>query len=111
MAAGRGSSQITGGKYTIRTPLPTISPVTGTYPGPITVTLMDPNPAAKLYYTTDGTIPTDGTTLPSNAYNGPFQVPAGTTVRAIAYAPDSVSSLTVKAIYHIPAGGPAARPK
>ena len=58
---------------------PTISPAAGAISGATTVTLADSGTNHSVYYTTDGTTPTTGSTL----YTGSFSVNAGTTVKAI----------------------------
>ena len=47
---------------------------------------------AKIYYTTDGTTPTTGSTL----YTAPFELSATTTVKAIAYADGQASAVVTK---------------
>ena len=86
-------------------PLPTFSPVAGSYLTAQSVTLSDATVGATIYYTTDGTTPTTG----SSVYSGPISVPAGETVMALAtasgtgFAPSSVAT----AVYLI---NPAATP-
>ena len=63
---------------------PTISPGGGLYPaGSTTVTITSVTTSAAIYYTTDGTTPTNASTL----YAGPFSLTIGGTVtlKAIAY--------------------------
>lgn len=79
---------------------PLISPVTGTYDGPQTVTLTSTSPGAEIYYTTSGNLPVIGTGF-TKLYTGPFQVLQSTTVRAMAVksgqanSPVAVSILTI----------------
>jgi hypothetical protein len=62
-------------------PAPFANPVGGIYYGPQTITLSDQETDAKIYYTTDGTIPTTSSTL----YTAPITIGEGiTTLRAIA---------------------------
>lgn len=61
-------------------PAPMISPGSGSYAGPQTVTITDSATGALIYYTTDGTIPT----LNSAVYSGPIAVSTSETVAAIA---------------------------
>ena len=49
---------------------PQISPGSGTYATPLTVTISDSTPGAVTYVTTDGTMPT----LSSPIYQGPFSL-------------------------------------
>ncbi|HEX4770402.1 MAG TPA: chitobiase/beta-hexosaminidase C-terminal domain-containing protein, partial [Bryobacteraceae bacterium] len=59
---------------------PVIQPATETFSGSISVTMSDSTSGASIYYTTDGTLPTEA----SNLYTGPFSVTSTTTIRAIA---------------------------
>lgn len=61
------------------------SPAPGTYTTvPQTITLTTQTPDAKIYYTTDGTVPTDKST----GYSGPFSIFKNTTVTAAAKVGD-----------------------
>ncbi len=75
-------------------PAPAISPAGGTFSGPQPVTITDTVSGAAIYYTTDGSTPTTGSTK----YTGSFQLSTGTTVQAIAsasgYLQSAVSSAT-----------------
>ncbi|HMG86249.1 MAG TPA: FG-GAP-like repeat-containing protein [Terracidiphilus sp.] len=79
------------------TATPTISPATGYYAGPQTVTISDSDTSAKIYYTTNGAYPTTS----SNLYSGPITVSASETLvaRAVSYA--HAYSLPVSAQYFI----------
>lgn len=70
-----------------------------TYYFDATVTMTAPNANASIYYTTDGTVPTDSSTL----YTGPFQVATTSTIKAIAmlenYANSDVTTLDVTITY------------
>ena len=61
---------------------PTITPVGGSYKSAITVTLADATPGAKIYYTLDGSEPTEKST----PYNGPFALDTAARVSARAFA-------------------------
>lgn len=61
------------------------------------VTLTQPD-ADAIYYTTDGTAPTDASTL----YTAPFAITANTTVKAIAYKGTDFSGVTSEDLVYIP---------
>ncbi|MDD2651008.1 MAG: YCF48-related protein, partial [Candidatus Cloacimonetes bacterium] len=61
---------------------PTFSPGTGSYFGSIEVTIASATEDANIYYTTDGTDPSNQ----SNAYSNPITITETTTLKAIAYA-------------------------
>ncbi len=84
---------------------PAISPASGTYPSPQTATITDSTPGAVIYYTTDGTAPSNA----SSVYAGPVAIPATTTLKAVAFAPGSAQSAVASATYTIiPIGAAAA---
>jgi methionine-rich copper-binding protein CopC len=62
---------------------PVISPGTGTYSSPQTVSIASATPGATIYYTTTGNVPVVGTGF-TRVYTGPFLVSTTTTIRAIA---------------------------
>jgi hypothetical protein len=66
--------------YTIAAITPTVSPASGNFTTPQTVTLSSATPDALIYYTLDGTLPSTASTL----YTGPLTLSASTIVRAIA---------------------------
>ena len=72
---------------------PTITPASGNITGPTAVTITAAA-GASIYYTTNGSEPTNAST----AYTAPFNVSATTTVKAIAYEtgknPSSVATAT-----------------
>lgn len=59
---------------------PTMSPITGNFSGSIDVTLSSTTSGASIYYTTDGTTPSAGSTL----YTGTLTFIVTTTLKAIA---------------------------
>jgi hypothetical protein len=65
------------------TAAPTFSPLPGGYTTAQTVSLSDTTSDATIYYTLNGTTPTTS----SSVYSGPINVPATTTIKAIAVAP------------------------
>lgn len=79
------------------TATPTFSPVAGSYLGTQSVTISSVTPGALIFYTTDGTAPTLG----SSAYIGPISVALSETVNAIAIAPGFTQSQNAGAAYVI----------
>jgi hypothetical protein len=65
------------------TPTPSMSPYGGTFTTLPTVTLTDSNSKAVIYYTMDGTTPTNA----SPEYTGPITLTGSKTIKAIAFAP------------------------
>jgi hypothetical protein len=94
---GYGSSAIGFGVYKIVAATPTVSPMSGTYTTPQSVTLADSTPGASIYYTTNGSTPTTASTQ----YTGAISVSASTTIKAIAVAPGYAQSAIVTGIYTI----------
>ncbi len=80
---------------------PTFSPAWGTYTSMQTVSISDSTPGATIYYTTDGSNPTQS----SPVYMGSFTIGVTTTVKAIASAPQYVNSPVGTAVYTITSGG------
>ena len=76
---------------------PTFSPVAGTYADAQTVTISCASPSTVIYYTLDGTEPTDASTL----YSGAISVSTTTTIKAVAYAGGSDHSTVASANYYI----------
>lgn len=72
------------------TPTPVMSPWGGTYTSPQTVTITDDRQDATVYYTTDGSQPTEQ----SPVYSGPFVIASSAVVKAIAVAPNAKTSST-----------------
>jgi hypothetical protein len=88
VASGFTGSSVTMGTFTIGTQTttaaePTFGQTPGTYPGTQSITLSDTTPGATIYYTTNGSMPSTG----SSVYNGaPITVSTTTTIEAIAVA-------------------------
>jgi YD repeat-containing protein len=78
--------------------VPLFNPPAGIYSSTQSVSIADASPGATIYYTTDGTTPTQNST----AYSGPIAVSPTETVEAIATAPGYVQSVTGVAIYSLP---------
>ncbi|MDL2264090.1 chitobiase/beta-hexosaminidase C-terminal domain-containing protein [Synergistaceae bacterium OttesenSCG-928-I11] len=74
-------------------PAPVASPPGGTYNKPQTVTLTCTVADAKIYYTTDGTLITDSTSIrwgTAKEYTGPINVDKNMTINAIAASEESL---------------------
>jgi hypothetical protein len=78
-------------------PVPTITPVSGTYAGVQTITMTEAIAGAAIYYTIDGSTPASGASL----YTQPFTIKANTTVKAIETAAGYTSSDVTSVIYSI----------
>jgi peptidyl-tRNA hydrolase len=76
---------------------PVFSPVQGTYPTPQNVTIACSTVGAQIRYTTNGTEPTETSTL----YSTPINVAATTTIKAKGFLTNWAASATVTAVYTI----------
>jgi Chitobiase/beta-hexosaminidase C-terminal domain len=76
-------------------PAPVISPSGGTYSTAQQITLTDTLSGATIYYTTDGSTPTTGSTV----YKGSFQLSVNSTLQAIASASGYLQSPVASATY------------
>lgn len=77
-------------RYALPIPAPSISPENAVLAsGPQSVTISHPMSAADIYYTTNGTTPTSGSTL----YTGPFNISETATIKAIAVLGSSTSDV------------------
>jgi N-acetylneuraminic acid mutarotase len=103
-APGYPNSGIASATYVIDAAVPTFSLSGGTYTTAQTVAINDTTPAAKIYYTTDGTTPTES----SSQYSGAISVSVTETIQAIASAAGYADSDVASASYTIEA--PAATP-
>lgn len=74
---------------------PTFDPPAGHYDEPIDVEISTDTEGASLYYTLDGSMPSDQST----PYTGPIHVSTPTTIKAIGYALDHEPSAVVTAEY------------
>ena len=84
---------------------PTFSPSPGTYSGVQSITLSDSTPGASIYYSTNGSTPTTGSTL--YVAGNPVQVSSTETLQAIATASGYTSSVVTSGTYTISAQGAA----
>jgi hypothetical protein len=109
IASGFLDSNIAAATYTKTTQaaIPVFSPAPGTYPSAQQVTITSATSGATIYYTTDGSTPTTGSTK----YTGPVSISATETLKAIATASGLSNSAVASGLYTIQSGAPqAARP-
>jgi uncharacterized repeat protein (TIGR03803 family) len=76
---------------------PSLSPTGGTYTSAQTVTISDATSGALVFYTTDGSTPTEQSPI----YSGPITVYSTETINAIATAPSYSTSAVASATYTI----------
>ena len=77
--------------------VPVFSLAAGTYSGTQTLTITEAEPGAIIYYTTDGSTPTDV----SQIYSQPIAISASETVQAVAIGPGQILSAVASAAYVI----------
>ena len=82
------------GKWTAT---PVVTPASGNYSNHVTVSITDPTPGAKIYYTTDGSTPTTASTL----YTEPTVISQCATFSARAFAPGEGPSSQTLNYYQI----------
>jgi hypothetical protein len=100
--AGYTNSAVGSAAYTLQAATPTFSPAAGTYSSAPSVTISDTTPSATIYYTTNGTTPTTGSTQ----YTGAITVSATETLEAIAAKAGYTNSTVGSAAYAIQAATP-----
>lgn len=90
LATDYSASAVASATYIITLPAapPTFTPAAGAYGEAQLVTLASNTPNATIYYTTDGSAPSESSTQ----YSGPFAVDATETIKAIASATGYVDS-------------------
>ncbi len=88
---------LTGTGLAVPAATPTFSPGAGTYSSIQTVTISDSTPGASIYFTTDGTTPTPGSTL----YASPITVSKTETINAIAGGSGFTVSAVASALYSL----------
>jgi len=105
---GWGTSDVLSVTYTIVTEAaePSFDPTGATYNVEQTVTMTTTTPGATIYYTTDGTNPTDEDT----EYSGPITIDENTALRAIAYADGYDPSDVHYEYYHLKVLSPTLDP-
>ena len=99
VATGYTNSAVASAAYTIskQAATPTFSVAAATYPSTQVVKLADTTPGAVIYYTTNGTTPTTGSTK----YTAAINVTDTEKIEAIAVAPGYTNSAVASAIYTI----------
>ena len=101
------TSPVASAKFTLVAATPTFSPAPGTYTAAQKVALKDATPGAVIYYTTNGTAPTTGSTK----YAGTaISVGATEKIEAIAVATGFVNSVVASGAYTINLASPAVSP-
>jgi hypothetical protein len=97
LSGGYADSPIITTVYVVTPPAaaPVFSPAAGSYSAPQTVTITDATPGATIYYTTNGTVPTTGSTK----YTGAIPISATETLEAVAAAPGYSTSPVTTAVY------------
>jgi hypothetical protein len=78
---------------------PTITPNGGSFSGSISVTLQTATSGASIYYTTNGSTPTQSSTL----YTGPMTLTSSATVKAVAFKSGSNPSAVASAAFTVSA--------
>jgi len=101
-SGGMTSSAVASGLYTIQTgtatvATPTFSPAPGTYTGAHYISMSTTTPGATIYYTMNGTTPTNL----SPKYFGAIIVHVSSTLKAIATAPNMTNSAVATGVYTI----------
>ncbi|HEY3855972.1 MAG TPA: chitobiase/beta-hexosaminidase C-terminal domain-containing protein [Verrucomicrobiae bacterium] len=76
---------------------PTLTPASGEFSTPVTLTLLPPDTNATIYYTLDGTLPTTNSIL----YSGPFKLSFSAVVTANAFETNYVNSIAVSGNFTI----------
>lgn len=97
IASGYTISPVISATYTLSPATPTISPPGGSFERSRLVTLTTSTSGANIYYTTDGSTPTTGSSL----YAGPFLLSQSATVRAMASKSGYSASSVTSAVFDI----------
>ena len=105
-ASGYTQSPVGSAAYAIEAATPAFSPAAGTYTSAQTVTISDGTSGATIYYTTNGSTPTTGSTV----YSSAITVSINETVKAVAIASGYTLSAVGSAAYSIEATTPTFSP-
>jgi uncharacterized repeat protein (TIGR03806 family) len=76
---------------------PTVSPVGGTYSGPVQISMSVNEPGAEIRYTLDGSVPD----ISDPRYDKPIKLSAPTVLRARAFKPGFTRSISVQEVFVI----------
>ncbi|MBN2830461.1 MAG: lamin tail domain-containing protein [Candidatus Cloacimonetes bacterium] len=93
-----GSHTFTGGNTNPTCAMPVMSPNGGIFTDPVTVSITSATQGAQIYYTLDGSEPSETSTL----YSAPFVVSTTTTVKTKAFCTDMNPSITVSVLFNFP---------
>jgi N-acetylneuraminic acid mutarotase len=96
-AQGRANSAVAAGTYTFQCVKPAFRPAAGNYTGAQLITITDGTSGARIYYTTNGSKPSTGSTR----YTAPFKITKTTTVRAFATMGGYLDSAVAAATFTI----------
>jgi hypothetical protein len=103
IASGGSASPIASGAYAFPVATPVITPAAGTYTSSQTVSISSATPGASIYFTTNGSTPTSG----SSFYSAPITVSSTETVQAIAIEKNYNNSGVASSAYTITLPTPA----
>ncbi|GEM_PF-1207408 len=95
--AGWTPSEIDSAYFQFKVSPPTVNYNPGIYYNPITLAMSTPTPDALIYYTTDGSEPTED----SNLYTDPLELNSSTTFKIKAFRQNWTPSTTVSANYSL----------
>jgi lysophospholipase L1-like esterase len=95
--SGCVASNTASAAYTLTAATPTFSPAPGSYSATQSVTLSCATAGVSIYYTTDGSTPTTGSTL----YTGAISVAASETIKALAVKAGITNSSVASGAYSI----------
>ncbi len=93
-----GMHTFTGGSGEPTCAMPTFDPGAGIFTDPVDVTISCATDGATIYYTLDGSEPSESSTQ----YTAPINITDTTTIRARAYATDMNPSIIASALYNYP---------